>query len=135
MKFNKSNAYTDFDYETAEEMPDALPLNIISGGCHLYGYLLKPGAQYEGPHPAVVMFHGFPGYTTNNDLEYALMRMGCVVIHVNHRGAWGRREIIFFPIWWMTPSPLPNGRTTRRQRISTILTRMRFSLSDTVWEA
>ena len=89
MKFNKSNAYTDFDYETAEEMPDALPLNIISGGCHLYGYLLKPGAQYEGPHPAVVMFHGFPGYTTNNDLEYALMRMGCVVIHVNHRGAWG----------------------------------------------
>lgn len=42
MKFNKSNAYTDFDYETAEEMPDALPLNIISGGCHLYGYLLKP---------------------------------------------------------------------------------------------
>ena len=87
MKFNKSNAYTDFDYETAEEMPDALPLNIISGGCHLYGYLLKPGAQYEGPHPAVVMFHGFPGYTTNNDLEYALMRMGCVVIHVNHRGA------------------------------------------------
>lgn len=21
MKFNKSNAYTDFDYETAEEMP------------------------------------------------------------------------------------------------------------------
>lgn len=89
MKFNKSNAYTDFDYETAEEMPDALPLNIISGGCHLYGYLLKPGAQYEGPHPAVVMFHGFPGYTTNNDLEYALMRMSCVVIHVNHRGAWG----------------------------------------------
>ena len=89
MKFNKSNAYTDFDYETAEEMPDALPLNIISGGCHLYGYLLKPGAQYEGLHPAVVMFHGFPGYTTNNDLEYALMRMGCVVIHVNHRGAWG----------------------------------------------
>ena len=32
MKFNKSNAYTDFDYETAEEMPDALPLNI----CLLY---------------------------------------------------------------------------------------------------
>lgn len=135
MKFNKSNAYTDFDYETAEEMPDALPLNIISGGCHLYGYLLKPGAQYEGPHPAVVMFHGFPGYTTNNDLEYALMRMGCVVIHVNHRGAWGSEGNYLFPIWWMTPSPLPNGRTTRRQRISTILTRMRFSLSDTVWEA
>lgn len=89
MIFNKSNLYQDFEYENAEDMPDALPLNIISGGCHLYGYLLKPGAVYQGPHPAVVMFHGFPGYTTNNDLEYALMRMGCVVIHVNHRGAWG----------------------------------------------
>ena len=35
------------------------------------------------------MSHGFPGYTTNNDLELALMRAGCVVIHMNHRGAWG----------------------------------------------
>lgn len=89
MKINVENVYQDFEFENAEDMPDALPLNIISGGCHLYGYLLKPGKNYEGPHPAVVMFHGFPGYTTNNDLEYALMRMGCVVIHVNHRGAWG----------------------------------------------
>lgn len=24
MKFDKNNAYTDFDYETAEEMPDAI---------------------------------------------------------------------------------------------------------------
>ena len=82
MKFNKSNAYTDFDYETAEEMPDALPLNIISGGCHLYGYLLKPGVQYEGPHPAVVMFHGFPGYTTNNDLE------SVSYTHLRTSGSW-----------------------------------------------
>ena len=36
MIFNKSNLYQDFEYENAEDMPDALPLNIISGGCHLY---------------------------------------------------------------------------------------------------
>lgn len=83
------NAYQDLDYLNAENLPDAYPLNIISGGCHIYGYLLKPDGRYEKPHPTVLMFHGFPGYTTNNDLEYALMRMGCVVIHVNHRGAWG----------------------------------------------
>ncbi|MCH5251580.1 MAG: alpha/beta hydrolase [Lachnospiraceae bacterium] len=89
MKFSVNNSYRDLEYKTKERMPDAVPLNIISGGCHLYGYLLTPGDTYEAPHPAVIMFHGFPGYTTNNDLEYALMRMGCVVIHVNHRGAWG----------------------------------------------
>ena len=83
------NAYQDLEYRSAENLPDAYPLNIISGGCHLYGYLLKPDGRYEKPHPTVLLFHGFPGYTTNNDLEYALMRMGCVVIHVNHRGAWG----------------------------------------------
>lgn len=89
MKITVENYYKDLDYEQKEDMPDSVPLNIISGGCHLYGYLLKPGKVYDAPHPCVVMFHGFPGYTTNNDLEYALMRMGCVVIHVNHRGAWG----------------------------------------------
>lgn len=93
MKLQLDRAYQDIEYGRAEDMPDALPLNIISGGCHLYGYVLKPGRENpdkpEQLHPAVVMFHGFPGYTTNNDLEYALMRMGCVVFHVNHRGAWG----------------------------------------------
>lgn len=88
-KIAVENAYKDLEYINAENLPDAYPLNIISGGCHLYGYLLKPDGRYEKPHPTVLMFHGFPGYTTNNDLEYALMRMGCVVIHVNHRGAWG----------------------------------------------
>lgn len=83
------NAYKDLPFEKTEYLPDTFPLNIVSGGNHLFGYLLKPDGRYPKPLPAVLMFHGFPGYTTNNDLEYALMRMGCVVIHVNHRGAWG----------------------------------------------
>lgn len=83
------NAYKDLPYENNENLPETYPLNIISGGKHLYGYLLKPDGRYKKPYTTILMFHGFPGYTTNNDLEYALMRMGCVVIHVNHRGAWG----------------------------------------------
>ena len=55
----------------------------------MYGYMLTPDKRIPGPYPTVIMSHGFPGYTTNNDLEFALMRMGCVVIHMNHRGAWG----------------------------------------------
>lgn len=86
---NSKNAFTEFEFEGVEHFPEIYELNIISGGCHIYGYLLKPDSRYKKPYPTIIMSHGFPGYTTNNDLELALMRMGCVVIHMNHRGAWG----------------------------------------------
>lgn len=83
------NAFVEYDDGENESFPEIFELNIVSGGCHLYGYLLTPDKRIKGPHPTLIMSHGFPGYTTNNDLEYAFMRMGCVVIHMNHRGAWG----------------------------------------------
>lgn len=83
------NAFVEFEYDDPLAFPEICELSIISGGCHLYGYLLTPDRRIQGPHPTIIMSHGFPGYTTNNDLEHALMRMGCVVIHMNHRGAWG----------------------------------------------
>lgn len=86
---NSKNAFIEFEEDEQESFPEIFELNIISGGCHLYGYLLTPDKRTAGPYPTVIMSHGFPGYTTNNDLELALMRMGCVVIHMNHRGAWG----------------------------------------------
>lgn len=86
---NSKNAFIEYDFDEMELVPEITELSIVSGGCHLYGYMLKPDKRIEGPYPAIVMSHGFPGYTTNNDLEFALMRMGCVVIHMNHRGAWG----------------------------------------------
>lgn len=86
---NSKNAFVEYDEDRSDSCPEVLELNIISGGCHLYGYMLTPDRRIEGPYLTVVMSHGFPGYTTNNDLEFALMRMGCVVIHMNHRGAWG----------------------------------------------
>lgn len=86
---NSKNAFIEFEEDEQESFPEIFELNIISGGCHLYGYLLSPDKRMPRPYPTVIMSHGFPGYTTNNDLELALMRMGCVVIHMNHRGAWG----------------------------------------------
>lgn len=83
------NAFIEKEFEGEEYFPEIFELNIISGGCRIYGYLLTPDKRYKKPYPTVIMSHGFPGYTTNNDLELALMRMGCVVIHMNHRGAWG----------------------------------------------
>ena len=86
---NSKNAFIEYDVDEVGTEPEIFELNIVSGGCHLYGYLLTPDKRNEGPYPTIIMSHGFPGYTTNNDLELALMRMGCVVIHMNHRGAWG----------------------------------------------
>ena len=86
---NSKNAFIEYDVDEIRLEPEIFELNITSGGCHLYGYLLTPDKRIDGPYPTIIMSHGFPGYTTNNDLELALMRMGCVVIHMNHRGAWG----------------------------------------------
>jgi dienelactone hydrolase len=84
-----TKAFVEYDIDYPQYFPDIIELNIVSGGVHLYGYLLSPDKRIKGPYPTVITSHGFPGYTTNNDLELALMRMGCVVIHMNHRGAWG----------------------------------------------
>ncbi len=83
------HAFIEFESDEKGSFPVIFELNIVSGGCHIYGYLLSPDKRIEKPYPTIIMSHGFPGYTTNNDLELALMRMGCVVIHMNHRGAWG----------------------------------------------
>lgn len=86
---NAKNAFLEYEEDEQGTCPEIFELNIISGGCRIYGYLLTPDQREPGPYPTVILSHGFPGYTTNNDLELALMRMGCVVIHMNHRGAWG----------------------------------------------
>lgn len=86
---NSKNAFIEYESDEFDSFPEITELNIVSGGCRLYGYMLVPDKRTKGPYPTIIMSHGFPGYTTNNDLEFAFMRMGCVVIHMNHRGAWG----------------------------------------------
>ena len=40
-------------------------------------------------HPCVILLHGLPGYTTNQDIGQALRRLGFVVLNPFYRGAWG----------------------------------------------
>jgi pimeloyl-ACP methyl ester carboxylesterase len=46
-------------------------------------------ASGRGPHPTVVLLHGFPGNEKNLDLAQAIRRDGWNVLFFNYRGSWG----------------------------------------------
>ena len=48
------------------------------------------------PHPAVVLFHGFPGNEQNLDLAQAIRRAGFTVLTLHYRGAWGSPGVFSF---------------------------------------
>ncbi len=62
-------------------------LHIPSGGVEING--LAYLAAGPGPHPTIVICHGWPGNEKNLDLAQALRRAGWNAISFNYRGAWG----------------------------------------------
>ena len=62
-------------------------LHVPSGGVAInaVAYL----AAGPGPHPTIVICHGWPGNEKNLDLAQALRRAGWNAISFNYRGAWG----------------------------------------------
>ncbi|SEG63170.1 Alpha/beta hydrolase family protein [Bryocella elongata] len=46
-------------------------------------------AAGAGPHPAVVLLHGFPGNEKNLDLAQDIRRAGWDVLYFDYRGSWG----------------------------------------------
>lgn len=79
---------------TTDPTPDAAnPPSMVSlagvpsHGENLLGvFYLAAGA---GPHPTLVLMHGFPGYEQNLDLAQAIRRAGWNVLAVHYRGSWG----------------------------------------------
>lgn len=79
---------------TTDPAPDAAnPPSMVSlagvpsHGENLLGvFYLASGA---GPHPTLVLMHGFPGYEQNLDLAQAIRRAGWNVLAVHYRGSWG----------------------------------------------
>jgi pimeloyl-ACP methyl ester carboxylesterase len=63
------------------------PVTFESGGQTLLGVLHLPAGP--GPHPAVVLLHGFPGNERNFDLAHALRRAGYASLVFHYRGSWG----------------------------------------------
>lgn len=46
-------------------------------------------AAGAGPHPIVILLHGFPGNERNLDLGQDIRRAGWDVLYFNYRGSWG----------------------------------------------
>jgi len=61
--------------------------DIPSHGSKMYSVLYI--ASGSGPHPTVLMLHGFPGNEKNLDLAYSIRRAGWNVLVPFNRGAWG----------------------------------------------
>ena len=67
--------------------PGLADVRIDSHGSAMNAVLYT--AAGAGPHPAVVLFHGFPGNEQNLDLAQAIRRAGFTVLTLHYRGAWG----------------------------------------------
>jgi uncharacterized protein len=61
--------------------------DIPSHGAKMYAVIYI--AAGEGPHPTVLLLHGFPGNEKNLDLAYSIRRAGWNVLVPFYRGAWG----------------------------------------------
>jgi pimeloyl-ACP methyl ester carboxylesterase len=62
-------------------------LHIPTHGVSINGVIYIPPGP--GPHPTIVICHGFPGNEKNLDLAQALRRAGWNAVTFNYRGAWG----------------------------------------------
>ncbi len=67
--------------------PTLAELAFDSGGSKLNGLMYV--ATGPGPHPTVIILHGYPGNERNLDLAQAVRRAGLNVLYFNYRGTWG----------------------------------------------
>jgi uncharacterized protein len=72
----------------ATDLPASMQqMAIPSHGSTLLGvFYLAAGS---GPHPTVVLFHGFPGFEQNLDLAQSMRARGWNVLAMHYRGSWG----------------------------------------------
>jgi len=62
-------------------------ITIAQDNVQLTGFILT--ANGLGPHPTVILLHGYPGTEKNLDLAQSLRRAGFNVLFFHYRGAWG----------------------------------------------
>jgi pimeloyl-ACP methyl ester carboxylesterase len=78
---------------TTDPDPDkAFPASMVTFQIPSHGSMLNAlayVAEGAGPHPVVILLHGFPGNEKNLDLAQAIRRDGWDVVYFDYRGSWG----------------------------------------------
>ena len=62
-------------------------LTFNAGGDRMSGFIYQ--AAGIGPHPTVLLLHGYPGNEKNLDVAQALRSIGWNAVFFHYRGAWG----------------------------------------------
>jgi len=70
-----------------DERRYSIGVTISSHGRKLPG--IYYGAAGAGPHPTVILLHGYPGNEKNLDIAQGLRSAGWNVLFFHYRGAWG----------------------------------------------
>jgi acetyl esterase/lipase len=71
----------------ATHPPQLVQIRYPTGGVEAPARLFV--ASGAGPHPTVLLLHGFPGTELNLDLARVLQRAGWTVMAIHYRGVWG----------------------------------------------
>jgi pimeloyl-ACP methyl ester carboxylesterase len=71
----------------AESRASMQSFQIPSHGSQINAFVYV--AAGAGPHPLVILLHGFPGNERNLDLAQEIRRAGWDVLYFDYRGSWG----------------------------------------------
>lgn len=82
-----SLGWTGALYADEAHPPGQVELKIPSGDAHLNAFMYT--AAGVGPHPLLILLHGFPGNERNLDLGQAARQAGWDVLYFDYRGSWG----------------------------------------------
>jgi len=85
---------TSYAQQTNEFLAATTELTFNSKGKRMSGFVYQAAGQ--GPHPTVLLLHGYPGNEKNLDVAQALRGNGWNVAFFHYRGAWGSEGAFSF---------------------------------------
>lgn len=88
-KINAKLLFADLEHKPSDTLSESEMYMFPCGDGCLWGQIMRPDGSFGEGRPCVIMLHGFPGVNRNDDIAHALCRIGCVVLVLHHRGAWG----------------------------------------------
>ena len=88
-RINTELLFEDREHNVTDSLSDSGMFTFPVGDGALWGQIMRPDGSFRGKRPCVIVLHGFPGGNRNDDIAHALCRIGCVVLIIHHRGAWG----------------------------------------------